>query len=57
MQGFIPWEWIEDRLRKTRSVPMWDNARQITDTAVQAYRRNIWTTQPRYVHVWPEKMH
>jgi hypothetical protein len=25
LEGVIPWEWIEDRLRKPRHIPMWED--------------------------------
>jgi hypothetical protein len=54
-QGVIPWDRIEDRLRRPRRVSMWDEVCDFADTVVHAYRRNVWATQPRYLHVWLEK--
>jgi hypothetical protein len=51
----IPWDWIEDRLRKPRHVSMWDNLDNFVETALFSYRRNIWATQPRYFETWLEK--
>ena len=53
--GTIPWEWIEDRLRRPRKVSMWADLASFADTAQRAYRRNVWDTQPRYIEVWLEK--
>jgi len=53
--GEIPWEWIEDRLRRPRSVGMWSNLSDFAETARHAYRRDVWATQPAYVEVWLEK--
>lgn len=53
--GTIPWEWIEDRLRRPRAVGMWDGLADFADTATRAYRRDVWATQPGYVEVWLEK--
>ena len=53
--GLIPWEWIEDRLRRPRMVSMWDDLTSFADTARAAYRRDVWSLQPRYVEVWLEK--
>ncbi len=53
--GTIPWEWIEDRLRRPRSVSMWNGLADFADTATGAYRRDVWATQPGYVEVWLEK--
>lgn len=53
--GAIPWEWIEDRLRRPRTVAMWDDLREFGTDAVEAYRRNVWTEQPQYFETWLEK--
>lgn len=51
----IPWEWVEDRLRRPREVQMWDNLGDFAETARRAYRRDVWDTQPGYLEVWLEK--
>lgn len=51
----IPWEWIEDRLRRPRAVPMWDGLPAFATTACRAYRRNVWDSQTVYLEVWLEK--
>jgi hypothetical protein len=53
--GFIPWEWIEDRTRRPRKVSMWDNLSDFGDSVLSSYRRDVWDSQPRYVEVWLEK--
>jgi hypothetical protein len=53
--GLIPWEWIEDRLRRPRTVSMWEDLADFSKTAVSAYRRDVWATQPHYVECWLEK--
>lgn len=53
--GTIPWEWIEDRLRRPRTVAMWNNLADFAETVRRAYRRDVWDTQPGYVEVWVEK--
>ncbi|MDQ3754023.1 MAG: hypothetical protein M3371_04755 [Acidobacteriota bacterium] len=53
--GEIPWEWIEDRLRRPRAVSMWSGLAAFAETARQAYRRDVWDSQPGYVEVWLEK--
>lgn len=53
--GTISWQWIEDRLRRPRSVSMWADLRDFAETARRAYRRDVWVTQPRYLEVWLEK--
>jgi hypothetical protein len=54
-EGHIPWDWIEDRLRRPRTVSMWDDPKAFAATAKKAYRRDVWATQPRYLEVWLEK--
>lgn len=54
-QGIIPWEWIEDRLRRPRYVSMWTGLPDFADTCRRAYRRDVWETQPDYLEVWLEK--
>ena len=54
-EGTIPWHWIEDRLRRPRSIPMWDDVSQYAYSARTWYRRNVWLTQPHLVEVWLEK--
>lgn len=53
--GRIPWEWIEDRLRRPHSVGMWDDLADFSKTALAAYRRDVWKTQPAYLEAWLEK--
>lgn len=54
-QEVIPWEWIEDRLRRPRAVSMWRDVSHFAETARRAYRRDVWATQERLVEVWCEK--
>ena len=54
-EGIIPWEWIEDRLRRPRHVSMWSGLPAFAETCRRAYRRDVWETQPEYVEVWLEK--
>jgi len=53
--GTIPWQWIEDRLRRPRKVPMWHDVAHYATSCKTWYRRNVWLTQPRLVEVWLEK--
>jgi len=53
--GAIPWEWIEDRLRRPRTVSMWDGLADFAEAAHHAYRQDVWQTQPGLVEVWLEK--
>lgn len=54
-EGTIPWEWVEDRLRRPRTVSMWDNLADFAHTVKKAYRREVWATQPCYIECWLEK--
>lgn len=54
-QGIIPWSWIEDRLRRPRTVSMWDDLVDFGETILPAYRRNVWASQSCYFEVWLEK--
>jgi len=54
-EGAIPWDRIEDRLRRPRSVAMWDGLADFAQTAVAAYRRDVWADQAQLVEVWLEK--
>lgn len=54
-EGAIPWEWIEDRTRRPRQVPMWSDLADFLDTVRRSYRRDVWETQPAYLEVWLEK--
>jgi hypothetical protein len=53
--GTIPWEWIEDRLRRPRDVSMWSGLPDFAKTCRSSYRRDVWPTQQHYVEVWLEK--
>jgi len=53
-QGVIPWAWVEDRLRRPRTVPMWDGVADFASVAAQ-YRRDVWVFQEHYVETWLEK--
>jgi hypothetical protein len=53
--GEIPWDWIEDRLRRPRTVNMWADLSDFAETACQAYRRDVWPSQSSYVEFWLEK--
>ena len=54
-ESTIPWAWIEDRMRRPRSVPMWNGLSDFADTAVSAYKRDVWQDQERLVELWVEK--
>jgi hypothetical protein len=54
-EGSVPWEWIEDRLRRPRHVSMWNGLADFANAVRTSYRRNVWATQPGYVECWLEK--
>ena len=54
-QGEIPWEWIEDRMRKPRGVTMWDDLPDFIAAVRRSYRRDVWADQPYYLEAWLEK--
>ncbi|GHO51496.1 hypothetical protein [Ktedonospora formicarum] len=55
LEGTIPWEWIEDRLRRPRSVAMWDDLTAFAEAARISYKRDVWASQSDYLEVWLEK--
>jgi hypothetical protein len=55
LEGVIPWEWIEDRLRNPRRVPMWSGLSDFAHAARRWYRRDVWAEQPEYLEVVVEK--
>lgn len=54
-EGLIPWDWIEDRLRRPRSVSMWRDLSQFARDAATSFRLDVWADQPTYLEVWLEK--
>ena len=54
-EGLIPWDWIEDRLRRPRSVPQWSDLADFAETACRSYRRDVWEEQDIYLEAWLEK--
>jgi hypothetical protein len=40
LEDAIPWRWLEDRTRRPRSVPMWDDLEGFAESVRRAYRRN-----------------
>jgi len=53
--GLIPWPWIVDETRAAETIAAWDNPESIITAAVNQYRKNYWSMQPRRVEVWSEK--
>ena len=54
-EGLIAWDWLEDRLRRPRTVSMWADLSDFARTVQNAYRRDVWATQPQSVECWLEK--
>lgn len=55
LDGTIPWEHIEDRLRRPRCVSMWDDLVDFGKAVRRSYRRDVWNTQPGVLEAWLEK--
>jgi len=55
LEGIIPWNHVEDRLRQPRHVSMWSSLTDFADTAAAAYRRDVWAEQRCYIETWLEK--
>lgn len=55
LDGVVPWEWMEDRLRVPRSVTMWDDLPDFVSAVRRSYRRGLWQDQPGYIEAWLEK--
>jgi hypothetical protein len=55
LAGVIPWEWIQDRLRQPRRVPMWGNLSDFKGVVCRSYRRDVWQSQPHHLEAWLEK--
>ena len=55
LAGNIPWEWMEDRLRRPREIDMWSDLIDFMEAVRFTYRRDVWSTQPKYLEVWLEK--
>ncbi len=54
-EGIIPWDWIEDRLRRPRHVNMWKDLPDFYGNVMRWYRRDVWQSQPGLVECWLEK--
>lgn len=55
LSGAIPWEWIEDRLRKPRHVNMFEDLEEFFRAVRRSYRRDVWQDQSDYLEVFVEK--
>ena len=55
LEGVIPWEHIEDRLREPRPVFMWADLAAFGEAVRSSYRRDVWNTQSDDLEAWLEK--
>jgi hypothetical protein len=55
LEGIIPWEWMEDRLRQATVWAMWNEPAEFLHSVRNRYSRNVWQDQRHYVEVWCEK--
>jgi len=52
--GMIPWGWITDATRYVRIETMYASPQEALDRWSEAYRRDLWSQQPRRIEVWAE---
>jgi len=52
--GMIPWGWITDSTRYVRIETMFASPQEALDRWSEAYRRDLWSQQPRRIEVWAE---
>ena len=57
LAGTIPWEWMEDRMRKARGWKGWPDPSAFLKDVLSGYQRDPWqdNEQDHYVEVWLEK--
>jgi hypothetical protein len=53
--GIIRYSWIVDSIRSTLKPSSWSGLADYADTVQSSYRKNLWSRQPSYVHVFCEK--
>jgi hypothetical protein len=54
-QGIIRYSWIVDSLRSTVKPSSWSGLEDFAETVRNSYRKDFWTRQENYVHVFCEK--
>ena len=54
-ENIIPWDWIEDRLRRPHIYGGYNNLAQFASIAQYQYQRDVWATQPLNLEIWLEK--
>jgi hypothetical protein len=55
LEGLIPWEWLEDRLRRPSIYSGYRDPAHFARIMKYSYYRDIWPTQPRRFEAWLEK--
>lgn len=59
IDGFIPWNSIEDRIRVFHDLSGWSNANKFVDASLdyflEGYQRNLLQSQNKYIEIWIEK--
>lgn len=55
LAGKIDWYAIEDRGRRPRAAPDWDNIQSLVESALASYRLPRWQGQTTYAELWVEK--
>jgi hypothetical protein len=55
LRGVVPWEWVEDRTRRPRTVNMWESVSEFAEDAIRWFRLDVWREQETLVEVWLEK--
>lgn len=53
--GELNWGWIVDETREAERISSWDSPESIITSAVNQYRKDYWSMQPKWVEVWSEK--
>ena len=54
-RGQLPFEWLVDAGRFVRRPSVWDNPKDVLESARDGYRRNLWENQATHVEIWTEK--
>lgn len=54
-EGYLSEESFADRLREIDKISCWDNLFDFTDTVRNAYRKDKWINQEKYIEIWTEK--
>jgi len=59
IEGYIPWDYIEDRSRSCHDLTGWDNSGSYISAATKhfltGYKRDFLQTQEKYTEIWIEK--